>query len=638
MNVPDHDNHKSDFRPGNGDRPMRRAVKDGSMRARPEWSAIADARTSAAGPSASTALSFRRSVGTSEEVIATLATAERELRAMAQVVDREIGTVAKAFETLAGYSDAIIALAAAIVASMEKENVSSLLPRVQTLGGAARNFIDGRLHATAGILETVTAEVRLLHQLSLVTRSQEAIAAEIKALSVLTNIEVAHLGTVGAGFQYLARELADFSKSVSADTRELASRTNDRRSAIEKTKRVLLAEIPRLRERLIRIEIDLTAALAIVDTSLTQLSGTPAQFRTCVEDIARQIAAVVAAIQTHDINRQMNEHVHEAFALMIERLTNARQSEAEVLRELATSYAGLRIQIAQMKSIAETVGQWTAQIRSCMNDILRLSTSEIFGVGRAVLEQERKVTKQLACIEALEGEGQAYSEKTQHSVAGLSNLMQLVTEHVQRAESVRDRLRLLAFNSIVEASHLGTKADAILSISKSIKEISAEWTQITDRSQRALQEILQLVKQTNEMMEAFSEASNQGLNEAQINTRAGLDNLKSAANFTTSRAMEMQIANQRMQTKILDIGRSGDLLDASFGRADAVMKEIESLRLHLEIYHPGVREAYNDEEVEKLFSVSYTTEREREVLGAALKGVEPPTAQQALEGNSAELF
>lgn len=638
MNVPDHHNYPSDFRPGNGDRRIRRAVKDGIVRTSLDPLPIPDARGSTAGRVATTAVSFRRSVGASAEVIATLTTAERELRAMARLVDHEIGTLVRAFETLAGYSDSIITLAAAIVACVENENVSSLLPRVQRLGGAARTFIDGRLQATAGILETVTEEVNLLHQLSLVTGSQEAIAVEIKALSVLTNIEVAHLGTVGAGFQYLARELADFSKSVSEDTRELASRTNDRRAAIEKTKRVLLAEIPCLRERLIRIEIDLNAALAIVDTSLTQLSRAPAQFRTCVEDIARQIVSVVAAIQTHDINRQMNEHVHGAFALIIERLTNARQSEAEVLGELATSYAGLRIQIGQMRSIAETVGQWTAQIRSCMNDILRLSTSEVFGIGRAVLEQERRVTKQLACIEALEGEGQAYSEKTQHSVAGLSNLMQLVREHVQRAESVRDRLRLLAFNSIVEASHLGAKADAILSISKSIKEISAEWAEITDRSQRALQEILHLVKQTHEVMEAFSEASNQRLNEAQVNTRAGLDNLKSAANFTTSRAMEMQIANNKMQTKILDIGKSGDLLDASFGRADAVMKEIESLRLHLEIYHPEVREAYNDEEVVKLFSASYTTEREREVLSAALEGAEPPSAQQALDGNSVELF
>lgn len=617
----------------------RAAMKAGSMSSRTAWAAIADARAIAREAAPDETESLRsRSVETVAEVIATLETARHELCAMARVVDHEIGTVAKAFAGLAGHSDTIVSLAAAIVARVENDDVISLLPKVQTLGGAARNFIGDRLHATAGILETVTAEVRLLHQLSLVTHSQEEIAVEIKALSVLTNIEVAHLGPVGAGFQYLAHELADFSRSVSADTRELASRTNDRRSAIEKTKRVLLAEIPRMREKLARIEIDLGHALAVVDSSLIQLSRTPAQFRACVEGIARQITSVVAAIQSHDINRQMNEHVQEAFALIIQRLTSAESSNTQVAQELALSYAGLRIQIGQMRSIADTVATWTSQIKTCMNDILTMNTSDVFGIGRTVLEQERKVSSQLACIEVLEAESQAYSEKTQHSVAGLSNLMQLVTEHVQRAESVRDRLRLLAFNSIVEASHLGTKADAILAISKSIKEVSTEWSEITDQSQRALQEILQLVKHTNQMMEAFSEASNQRLHEAQTQTGESLGNLRNAASFTASQANEMKIANQKMQAKITEIGKSGDLLDASFGGADAVVKEIESLRIHLEIYCPDVREGYNDEEAEKLFSVSYTTELERDVLRAALQGIEPPAAQPVLEGNSVELF
>jgi ElaB/YqjD/DUF883 family membrane-anchored ribosome-binding protein len=185
---------------------------------------------------------------------------------------------------------------------------------------------------------------------------------------------------------------------------------------------------------------------------------------------------------------------------------------------------------------------------------------------------------------------------------------------------------------------LGTEANAILAISKSIKDVSTEWGQITDQSQAALQAILQLVKQTNQMMEAFSETSNQRLHEAQLQTKAGLDNLRNAANFTASRANEMKIANQTMQAKILEIGKTGDLLDASFGRADAVLAEVEALRIHLEIYYPDVREGYDDEEVEKVFSVSYTTELERDVLRAALSGGDPPATQQVLEGNSVELF
>ena len=67
---------------------------------------------------------------------------------------------------------------------------------------------------------------------------------ETKALSLLTNIEVGRLGSEGAGFQYLAHELAGFSNSVSKDTLELTSHTEIRRAAIEETRRVLASGTP----------------------------------------------------------------------------------------------------------------------------------------------------------------------------------------------------------------------------------------------------------------------------------------------------------------------------------------------------------------------------------------------------------
>jgi ElaB/YqjD/DUF883 family membrane-anchored ribosome-binding protein len=460
---------------------------------------------------------------------------------------------------------------------------------------------------------------------------------------VLTNIEVAHLGTVGAGFHYLANELADFSKSASKDTRELASQTAGRRGALEDTRRVLSAELPRQRAELARIEADLGNALAVVDSSLTQLSRTPVQFKMCVENIARQIAGVVAAIQAHDITRQQIEHVQEALVLMARRMRGAEDSEngnAEngIDRELPRVYGGLTIQIYQLRTIKETVSSWTSQIRTCMGDIMRVSTSEVVGIGPMVLEQEREVSSQLAHIELLERESQAYSGRIQSNLGGLSNLMQLVSEHLQRSKSIGDRLRLLAFNSIIEASRLGTQANAILAISKSIKEASAEWNQITDQSGQAMQEILNLVQQTNEVMKTFSDASNERLREAQTQNRDCLENLRTAAASAAKQAQDMKVATEKMQAKSAEAGSTGDVFDACFGRIDSVLTAIEELMRQLEIDHPAVKQGCDTAEVEQLFSALYTTEMERAVLHAALAGKALPAAKLTFAGNSVELF
>jgi hypothetical protein len=153
-----------------------------------------------------------------------------------------------------------------------------------------------------------------------------------------------------------------------------------------------------------------------------------------------------------------------------------------------------------------------------------------------------------------------------------------------------------------------------------------------------MQELMVLVKHANELMEAFSEAAREKLREAQVQTRTSLENLRTAAAFAARQAQEMKVATGKMQDKIAKVGSTGDLLDACFDRFDVVLTEVEEVRRQLEIDDPGVKQRYDPDEMEQLFSASYTTEMEREVLRAALRGKALPVAQTTLAGNSAELF
>jgi len=335
---------------------------------------------------------------------------------------------------------------------------------------------------------------------------------------------------------------------------------------------------------------------------------------------------------------KLDQFVNLAFVLICDRLRGDGNSHPGVAEQLPSAYAGLTIQLYQMRTIKEIVAGWASQIKTCMAGILRVSTSEVLGIAPLVLEQEKNVSLQLARIERLEDEGRIYSERIQFTLGGLSHLTQLVSEHVERSKSIRDRLRMLAFNSIIEASHLGTKANVILAISTSIKEISLAWSEITNQSAAVMRDLLILVKQTNQVMEAFSEANNARLHEAQVETRAALDNLRSAAEFAARQAQEMKFVTETMQAKSARVGDTGDRLEACFGRFDAVLAAIEDARYQLEVDWPGVQKRYDTVEVERLFSASYTTELERDVLRAALRGKAMPVAQQTFAGNSVELF
>jgi selenocysteine-specific translation elongation factor len=114
--------------------------------------------------------------------------------------------------------------------------------------------------------------------------------------------------------------------------------------------------------------------------------------------------------------------------------------------------------------------------------------------------------------------------------------------------------------------------------------------------------------------------------------------LRSAAVFAARQAQEMKVATEKMRAETSEVGHAVDLLDASFSRLDALLTEIESVRRRLESDHPEVKQGYDAAEVEKLFSASYTTEMEREILRAALNGTPLPEGQPSFEGNSVELF
>jgi len=248
------------------------------------------------------------------------------------------------------------------------------------------------------------------------------------------------------------------------------------------------------------------------------------------------------------------------------------------------------------------------------------------------------MSAQIFHIESLERECKSYGEKLRSTLDGISHLSELVKEHIQKSASARNRLRLLTFNSVVEASHLGAKADAICVIADGIAEVSVEWSKISEHSGAALQEILSLSDRINGAMVTFSQASGENLQRALNETTTGLKNLRSAASFAVMQGKRIEAVTDSMWTRSKEIERAHELLDHCFGHIDAVVNVLESMKHDLEADHPGVRQRYEEAEIERLFSVSYTTQAEREVLRSALSGTVYFGTPQHATGNSVELF
>ncbi len=454
------------------------------------------------------ALSIARNADRKAEFLALLAGAGADLERLARSSEAEIESVSQAFKSLASQADAILQPAAAIVGSIEKESMASVLASVQSLCLTVKDFLGRRLEAATAILGTLREEEESLLHLISVTQSQEAIARHLRALSLLTNVEVAHLGSAGDNFQLLAQELSSFSKSLMQQTLELSHDTESRQQTIAETRSELAANLPRLRGEMTRMEDDIGKTLQAIAAGLSQQAEVPGQFRQCAEQTAQETAGVVAAIQADDITRQQIEHVQQALQLIASRISAAADSQGD---DLPVAHAGLKIQILQLKTIQETVTNWTSQVRRCMEGIQQLSASGIAGIGPTVLRQEQEISEELAHIELLQQQSQEYSGRMEGTLSGLSSLADSVNVHLQRSQTIRARLQILMFNSLIEAQRLGGRGAVVSAIARLIKEVSEEWVAIGEQSQLALSEIVGLVQRRTALMEMFSETSFQKL-------------------------------------------------------------------------------------------------------------------------------
>src|ERR1700759_4532257 len=116
------------------------------------------------------------------------------------------------------------------------------------------------------MLATLGHEETLLGQLNRVTSRQEIIAARLKTLSVLTNVEAAHLSDAGGAFHLLAQELSAFSRSVSTQTLQLAAHTDAHKATIRKIRLELTNDLPKLQGEVERIDQDIEVVLRTIDS------------------------------------------------------------------------------------------------------------------------------------------------------------------------------------------------------------------------------------------------------------------------------------------------------------------------------------------------------------------------------------
>jgi hypothetical protein len=559
----------------------------------------------------------------------------RELLDAALTTTREdIGAVATQFEMLSSEVQRILELTSPIVDCVREDWVASIVPVAHRLDVSARRFIEERIESLAAISNVFTNEAKMLENLLSLTADQRSIAHEGKNLGVLASIEVAGLGAAGRRFEYMARELDEFSAMISSGTEEVRTEARQRRITLIDRHRKFNLTLQRRREYFHSIERELGEAIATMDSVLAELARIPADFQECVAMIAANISRVVEAVQMQDVTRQQTEHVRDALIRVSGEDFNC---EPRSCKNQERRSAILRIQALQVESVRHSTKEWVEQVNQCLESILAAGSSDVVAMGAKILAQERRLSSQLARIERLQRDCDVDDAEIEVCLAGLGALMRITKTHLERSRLARDRMQLLNFNSMIEARHLGSQASAVLEITRNIGRISTVWSQLTDRSDHTLEAMLTSSARADEAHRTRTRLGMEALGNARRESQAGLATLSQAAAIADRNGKKIDCAIATLHDEIKVLRRIAERLTHSVALLLEAREEIDEAS---DIARSSAAALTNDElqQIETECAQLYTSELERRILRAALYGEAMPLAAAAVTANDVELF
>ena len=297
--------------------------------------------------------------------------------------------------------------------------------------------------------------------------------SSFRALSVLTRIETARLGTAAAGFGNMAEDIKKLATDVEARVEHALGSTAQLLPPLEDAMQIVA-----------RLEsgeaMDLPVVISAVLTNLASFGDKQRQVRESsirlgawYDSISTAFKQLIVSIQFHDITRQQVQHVIDTLRRVFSESPDgdggaSRASAAAAVllqsRQLADAGEKFAASVAHnMDEIAQHVREMAAESRLLSG----LSEDETHCF---LLEMEKLSTAILASL--------SHCSSMQHSAqtgsADLAGMIRRTHGPVEEIRAIEDQLQRMALNAAVRAAHLGEAGDVLGVLAASMQEFASE--------------------------------------------------------------------------------------------------------------------------------------------------------------------
>ena len=495
-----------------------------------------------------------------------------------------------------------------------KNSDCSIMREINELTRQSIGELQLRQNNTSQSLQTVQSIVKHLQELYPKSKALVKIAKNLRAISICFAVESSRSDDSVEMFAAFTKKMDHLVANVFEITEKIRKDSSIAKNKQSEALDCITEGSNLLQGLLMQADKAVTDASKRIDQIVCMSVSALDEVGKLSGNIAKQISSIVIAIQFHDITRQQVEHIISTLrdeALKLENF-NSEDSRCENLNaEMSCAYSVIKLQIAQLKQVIDSIKKSHNAIESSFHEIGRASgkladTTSLIDAESLEDDSFSNLRSALENLNGLLENGRHLSNTTSDAASNASEASTVLSGHAESIRDINTDIGIQALNAIINSVHLGEKGRVLATLAQEVTQLSGRCSGLVENIVENLEMIIALAKESNNL------ASSRLDNSTSIKLEAGIKQItKAFSDFRESSISAMKQA-EMLETGITDTESELVFLDDVEEQLSSQLHVLDGTLYKLKDYSDPVADCNGIRDVSG-YADKYTMKSERDV-------------------------
>jgi hypothetical protein len=502
-----------------------------------------------------------------------------------------------------------------VLSEDDDHSLQGALKAIQQHAGGAMQEIDQRREQLSDDLIGLQATRADLCALGEQNGHFKQVAKNLKMVGLTISIEAARTPAATAAFQSLAEEITELARTVHSVTRHIGDDTYAAQEGLAAIHEEIGARMRDLEGLMSSARAAVHTALEQVDNLMQTTLGALDRIGVQSRQIGEQVGHLVVGVQIHDNISQRAAHIHDSLAEAADLVVSAAgdaNPDAGQAAALGRAYGINRLQLAQLQTIADDVGNVQRQCASALDALLgtvaavaRPAGLEIADPGGA--HSVAVLTGALEHLIALFDEGLDHIQRLAAAREQTGRTIARMNSHIDQVRDINFDIHLKALNAVIRSTRLGNAAG------RAIAAIVIEMKALAEQSNTtigAVAGVMERIAAASQAMDARRGIARAEGDSAGTHLRNGIADFTNACETFRQHSGEALRMGAGIEAHIAQSRRHIDFFEQMLADCRLHQEQLGEINVLLQPYADAAPEEWIAEE--RKIIERYTMDRERE--------------------------